>query len=179
MTRRFSVPVKNGAEFGCAGKAGKMLRIALRPVLINSADGRMASRLTRKMVKVIQADLVNELGLRNVIDGEGELLLGFEFNIRGKLGTSLFTPFTSQIDRATGDIKVNVPSFIPASMFVAPSGTTHYKIISTGAEVDFEAETFVVDTSATAILPWNANVTVAIVQTNNVTAASTKRSACR
>jgi hypothetical protein len=35
------------------------------------------------MVKVIQAD--NERGLRNVIDGEAELLTGFEFNIRGKL----------------------------------------------------------------------------------------------
>jgi hypothetical protein len=36
------------------------------------------------MVKVIQADTI-ERGLRNVIDGEAELLTGFEFNIRGKL----------------------------------------------------------------------------------------------
>jgi hypothetical protein len=43
------------------------------------------------MIKVIQADLtsVSERGLRNVIDGEVELCyVGFEFNIRGKLGTS-------------------------------------------------------------------------------------------
>ena len=37
------------------------------------------------MVKVIQADTVSERGLRNVIDGEAELLFGFEFNIRGKI----------------------------------------------------------------------------------------------
>jgi hypothetical protein len=51
------------------------------------------------MVKVIQADAVNERGLRNVIDGEAELLLGFEFNIRGKLGTTLYAPFVGAIDR--------------------------------------------------------------------------------
>jgi hypothetical protein len=51
------------------------------------------------MVKVIQADTVSERGLRNVIDGEAELLFGFEFNIRGKLGTTLFAPFVATIDR--------------------------------------------------------------------------------
>ena len=66
---------ENGAEFGRAGKAGKMLRTALRGLLINSADGRMVGRLTQQMVKVIQADAVNERGLRSVIDGEAELLL--------------------------------------------------------------------------------------------------------
>ena len=64
---------ENGAEFGRAGKAGKILRTSLRALLLNSADGRMVSRLTQRMVKVIQADLVSERGLRNVIDGEAEL----------------------------------------------------------------------------------------------------------
>ena len=75
--------MRNGSEFGRAGKAGKLLRTALRPLLLNSADGRMVSRLTQQMVKVIQMDAVSERGLRNVIDGEIELVLGFEFNIRG------------------------------------------------------------------------------------------------
>jgi len=165
---------ENGSEFGRAGKAGKLLRTALRALLLNSADGRMVSRLTKEMVKVIQADLVSERGLRNVIDGEAELLLGFEFNIRGKLGTSLYAPFTSAIDRVTGEITVDIPPFVPVNMIAAPSGTTHFKIISGGAEIDFEAETFIVETSATAILPWDANATLAINQVNAVTAASTK-----
>lgn len=153
---------ENGSEFGRAGKAGKMLRTALRALLINSADGRMVSRLTQQMVKVIQADLVNERGLRNVIDGEAELLLGFEFNLRGKLGTSLYAPFVGAIDRVSGEITVDIAPFVPANMLVAPSGTTHYKIISGGAEIDFENETFVVATSETAILPWDATPTVAV-----------------
>ena len=165
---------ENGSEFGRAGKAGKLLRTALRSLLLNSADSRMVSRLTQRMVKVIQADQVSERGLRNVIDGEAELLFGFEFNIRGKLGTSLFAPFVPTIDRATGEIKVDLASFIPANMIAAPSGTTHYKIISGGAEIDFEAETYVVATSETAILPWDGTATAPINQVNAVTANSTK-----
>ena len=165
---------ENGSEFGRAGKAGKLLRTAFRPLLLNSADGRMVSRLTQAMVKVIQADLVSDRGLRNVIDGEAELLFGFEFNIRGKLGTSLFAPFVATIDRVSGEITVDLASFIPANMIAAPSGTTHFKIISGGAEVDFETETFVVSSSETAILPWDNTATAAINQVNAVTPASTK-----
>lgn len=165
---------ENGSEFGRAGKAGKILRTALRALLLNSADGRMVSRLTQRMVQVIQADLISVRGLRNVIDGEAELLAGFEFNIRGKLGTSLFAPFVGLIDRVTGNITVDLASFIPANMIAAPSGTTHFKIISAGAEVDFEAETFVEAHSETTILPWETTATAVISQTNTVTPASTK-----
>jgi hypothetical protein len=165
---------ENGSEFGRAGKAGKLLRTAFRPLLLNSADGRMVSRLTQRMVKVIQADLISVRGLRNVIDGEAELLFGFEFNIRGKLGTSLFAPFVGSIDRVAGEIKVDIASFVPANMLAAPTGTTHFKIISGGAEVDFEAETYVVATSETTILPWDSTPTTAISQVNAVTANSTK-----
>ena len=164
---------ENGSEFGRAGKAGKLLRTALRPLLLNSADGRMVSRLTQQMVKVIQMDAVSERGLRNVIDGEIELVLGFEFNIRGKLGTSLFAPFTPAIDRVAGTLDVSIPSFVPANMIAAPSGTTHFKVISGGAEIDFTGESYVVATSETAILPWDATATAVINLSNTVTANST------
>ena len=165
---------ENGSEFGRAGKAGKILRTSLRALLLNSADGRMVSRLTQAMVKVIQADVTSLRGLRNVIDGEAELLAGFEFNIRGKLGTSLFAPFVGAIDRVTGEITVDIDPFVPTNMIAAPSGTTHFKIISAGAEIDFEAETFVEAHSETAILPWDATDTAPINQVNTVTAGSTK-----
>ncbi len=165
---------ENGSEFGRAGKAGKVLRIALRPLMLNSADGRMVSRLTQTMMKVIQADAVSVRGQRNVIDGEVELLTGFEFNIRGKLGTSLFAPFTSTIDRVGGTLDVDLPAFVPSNMIAAPSGTTHFKIISGAAEIDFENENFVLGNSETAILPWDGTATSAINLSNTVTANSTK-----
>ena len=72
---------ENGSEFGRAGKAGKLMRTAFRGALLKAADGRMVSRLTQRMIKVIQADSTSDRGMRNVIDGEAELLFGFEFNI--------------------------------------------------------------------------------------------------
>lgn len=164
---------ENGAEFGRAGKAGRMLRTAIRNLLQNIADNRMVGRLTQEMVKVIQADVTNPRGQRNVIDGEAELLEDFDFNRNGKLRTTLFAPFTSVIDRPSGKLVIDVVSFIPANMVSAPNGTTHFKLISAGAEIDFENETFVVDTQETAQLPWDINATAAINLTNQVTAAST------
>lgn len=164
---------ENGSEFGRAGKSGKVLRAAFRGVLLKSADPRMTSRLTQQMVKVIQADATSVRGERNVIDGEAELLQGFEFNNRAALGAILFAPFVTSIDRVTGELSVNIASFIPSNMVMAPSGTTHYKIVSAGAEIDFTNETFVVDTSESVPLPWTMVPSVVLTQTNTVPANST------
>lgn len=164
---------ENGAEFGRAGKAGKVLRNAVRNLLQNASDSKMVSRLTTEMVKVIQEDTTNPRGLRNVIDGEAELLQGFDFNINGKLGTTLYAPFTSTIDRVAGTLTVDIPAFIPLNMIAAPGGATHFKINSAGAEIDFENETFVVDTQVTGVLPIDAVATAVINLANAVTANST------
>ena len=164
---------ENGEEFGRAGKAGKLLRNAIRAMLQNASDSRMVGRLTQKMVEVIQEDVTNPRGQRNVIDGEAELLEGFEFNISGKLGTTLYAPFTGTIDRVAGTLTANIPAFVPINMLAAPGGSTHFKIVSAGAEVDFENETFVIDTQATAVLPWDSAATAVINLINAVTANST------
>jgi len=165
---------ENGAEFGRAGKAGKLLRTSIRGLLQNSSDSKMVSRLTTLMLKVIQEDAVNPRGLRNVIDGEAELVQGFDFNINGKLGTTIYAPFTSTIDRVAGTLTVNMASFVPLNMIAAPSGTTHFKLISAGAEIDFENEVFVADAQESAVLPWDAAVTAVINLSNAVTPNSTK-----
>ena len=164
---------ENGSEFGRAGKAGKVLRNSIRALLQNASDRLVVSRLTTEMVKVIQEDLTNPRGERNVIDGEAELLEGFEFNINGKLGTTLYAPFTGTIDRVAGTLTANLPAFVPSNMIAAPGGTTHFKIISAGAEIDFENESFVVDTQETAVLPWDNVATAVINLVNAVTANST------
>lgn len=164
---------ENGEEFGRAGKAGKLLRNSIRAMLQNASDSRMVSRLTQKMVEVIQEDATNPRGQRNVIDGEAELLEGFEFNISGKLGTTLYAPYTSTIDRVAGTLAVSIPAFVPLNMIAAPGGSTHFKIVSAGTEIDFENETFVVATSETAVLQWDTTATAVINLSNAVTANST------
>lgn len=152
---------ENGAEFGRAGKGGKLLRNSIRAMLQNGSDSRMVSRLTQKMVEVIP------------IDGEAELLEGFEFNISGKLGTTLYAPYTSTIDRVAGTLAVSIPAFVPINMIAAPGGASHFKIVSAGTEIDFENETFVMATSEPAVLPWDAPTTAVLNLSNAVTANST------
>jgi len=165
---------ENGAEFGRACKAGKYLRNAIRQLLQNVADSRMIARLTKEMMKVIKADETNPRGFRNVIDGEAEFLKGFDFNANSKLSTTLYAPFAGAINRATGQLTIDLPSFVPVNMVAAPNGTTHFKIVSAGAEIDFEQGVYVADVKTTASLPWNATATASINLANSVPAASTK-----
>ncbi len=164
---------ENGLEFGRAGKAGKTLRNAVRSLLQNASDSKMVSRLTKKMMEVLQADKVSPRGHRNVIDGEAELLEGFEFNITGKLGTTLHVPYTASVNRATGVLDVSIPAFVPANMITAPAGTTHFRINSAGAEVDFEKGTHVSETSNSVEIAWDNENTPVLSQSHVVTPNST------
>lgn len=86
----------------------------------------------------MQEDTTSERGIRNVIDGETELLFGFEFNIWRTLGTRLFAPFMFTTDRVASTLDADLASFVPLTMIIAPSGTTHFNMVSGGAEVDFK-----------------------------------------
>lgn len=147
---RFARTRENIAEFGRAGKASKMLRKALRTLVLRSADKRVTGRMTREMVKVIQADATNPRGQRNVIDGEAELLTGFQFNINARLEAALVAPYSVTINRVTGNTQVQVPAFDPRTLIVAPQGATHARIVAGGAVIDFEAQTHVATVSQSA-----------------------------
>lgn len=134
----------------------------------------MLSRLTGEMMKVIKADALNPRGERNVIDGEAMLLEGFEFNINSKLGTSLFASYTATMNRVTGELTIDVPAFIPVNLVAAPSGATHFKLISAGAEIDFENQSYTVETGNSTDLPLDVTATAAIQLQHHVTANSTK-----
>jgi hypothetical protein len=164
---------ENMAEFAKAGKANKTLRAALRTLLLSISDGRMIARLTKEMMKVVKADATNGRGLRNVLDGELELLKGFDFNANSQLITSLVSPFTASIDRPTGKLSVAIDSFVPKNDIAAPAGSTHFKISSAGMEVDFEKEKSIADFQSSDVLPIDNNPTAPINLINAVTANST------
>ncbi|MET3730557.1 hypothetical protein [Moheibacter stercoris] len=164
---------ENGAEFGRAGKAGKTIRTALRPILLRASDGRMVGRLTQQLIKVLQTDPTSVRGERAVHLGDSSILKGFEFNIQGKLSTTFFAPYVTAIDRVVGELKVDIDPFVPTDMIMSPEGATHYRILSGGTEVDFPNETYVVSTAETAILPIDGTLTTAVNQTHSLTPNST------
>ncbi len=147
---------ENGSEFGRAGKGGKLIRNAIRLLLQNAKDKRVTSRLTKDLVAVVKSDLINERGDRTIQDGDLGLINGFDFNIRGKLGTTLFAPFVVAFDRITGDVTADLAAFSPIVRIAAPGGTTHFKIVMGAAELDFVNESFVFDMDDSGILPFTA-----------------------
>jgi len=147
---------ENGSEFGRAGKGGKLIRNAIRLLLQNAKDKRVTSRLTKDLVAVVKSDLINERGARTIQDGDLGLINGFDFNIRGKLGTTLFAPFIVAFDRITGNVTADLAAFSPIVRIAAPGGTTHFKVVMGAAELDFVNESFVFEMDDSRILPYSA-----------------------
>ncbi|SNR48605.1 hypothetical protein SAMN06265371_103459 [Lutibacter agarilyticus] len=164
---------ENGAEFGAAGKGGKVLRNAIRVLLQNAKDKRVVSRLTTDLLKIVKTDSTNARGLRTVEDGNLDLLVGFEFNTNAKLGATLFTPFVNAFDRVSGDASVSIAAFAPSIRVAAPTGTTHFKMVMGAAEIDFSAETSTFESDETAVLPYDSTLGAAIDLTATITANST------
>ncbi len=164
---------ENNAEFGAAGAAGKLLRAAFKTLTVNASDSKVVSRVVTEMIKVLREDQVSLRGQRNVLDGETELLTGFEFNKDGLLGSTFFAPYVASIDRATGVLQVDVAPYVPANMISAPGGASHFKINAAGAVIDFEKKEYVVDVKQSAVLPWSNVLTTALSLICNVGAATT------
>lgn len=169
----FSRTRENGKEFGAACKAGKLLRNAIKPLLQSAKDSRVTSRLSKEMMKVIKADATSTRGERNVIDGELELLTGFDFNLAAKLGATLYAPFAATIDRVTGNVVLNIPSFTPAQMISGPAGATHFAIVSAAGEIDFTNMVYDNSILNTAALPLDETATAVINQSHTLAANST------
>lgn len=164
---------ENGSEFGRAGKGGKVLRNAIRVLLQNAKDKRVVSRLTKSLVAITKTDTTNERGLRTLQDGNLSLLEGFEFNLNGKLGATLFAAFTKTFDRVSGDATLDLAAFSPTVRIAAPAGTTHFKVVMGASELDFVNETSTFENDETAILPYTAADTAAIALSATITANST------
>ncbi len=164
---------ENAAEFGRAGKAGKVLRQAFRSIVQKSSDSRVTSRLTKEMIKLIKADATGNRGERMVLDAETEMLKGFEFNVQASLSATVVIQFTTAIDRAAGTLVVTFPAFSPQKEIEAPDGATHFKLVSGGAAINFETGVFTTATSSSAILPWTEPAVAGFALTNTITPNST------
>ncbi len=141
---------ENGAEFGSAASSGKVLRDAIRPMLQNASDGRVASRLTKLMTQIKNLDGTSIRGARNVgvgiaVPEAKALLKGFNFNNQAILGSILFNAYA--VDPGTGEISVT--GLVPANEISAPSGATHITLRGAWAKIDFATgETDIQQTNA-------------------------------
>lgn len=154
---------ENGAEFGNAAAGGKLLRDTIRPMMMNAADNRVVSRITKIMTQIKTYDTASNRGDRSVGIGISQaaamdLLRGFNFNLRAVLGSVLRKPFSVQ--PATGQISIN--NLVPINDVSYPSGATHVTFKSAWASVDFANGLASVEYSP----PFNLPVDAATVNVN-------------
>lgn len=147
---KFARTLENLSEFGRANKAAKLIRTALRDQVVRKADRFMSRRLSTALMQVLKSDPTNDRGSRLVQGGDISKLVRFEFNENGKVFSSLYAPFTSSIDRASGVFSVEIPAFAPEKMIVRPEGATHFRIRIGATSLDFEDNSYL---TASAVTP--------------------------
>jgi hypothetical protein len=164
---------ENMAEFGRAGKAAKLLRSIFRDVTINAKDRITQARLAKVTSRIIATDPVNERGARTVNNGDLLQLQGFHFNARAGISDSLFVRCPINFNRASGEVTVNIPAFVPRNMVQQASGTTHFRIVAAAAAINFDTEQYEYAMQGTPELPYNSDPTQAVTLTLTLPANST------
>ena len=130
------------------------------------------SRLVKELMKVIHSDPVGARGMRTVMNGNLQLIADFEFNIRAPLSSMLYAPYVADVDFATGVVTIDIPQFNPSEMLHAPGGTSHFKIVSGGAAVDFDEKSFSTEIAETPFIPWNNTLSAVISHVHNLGAGT-------
>lgn len=165
---------ENNTEFGRANQGGQLIRAAFKSRLKLSKDKQLVSRLSKRMMQVVKGDTESLRGARNVTMGNIALLEKFQFNNHTPLLQAINTQYTTSIDRATGVMRVSLPSFVPDDEVSFPVGATHFSLIASGAEIDFDGNSFVVDEAVAENLPLGPLTTAPIDLSVTVTAGSTQ-----
>ena len=151
---------RNASEFGIAGTAGKTFRAAWNTEINKAGDSRLVSRVTRAMVKVLQTDTESEYGSRNVEKGSKQKLVGLELNLALPFSTVVKeTSWSVAIARATGQVTITLPAFVPFEAIRAPQGSTHYTFFAAAAAIDFAAGQGYTSRIETTDLPWSTTAT--------------------
>ena len=134
---KFARTRENMSEFSNAGKSGKVLRDSIESIVNEAKDNRMVSRLVKEMVSIGHTDITNPRGQRHATFGQLQLLKGFEFNSTAKLTSILSTPYKVTMNRVTGLMQIDIPSFVPKDTLKFPQGAMTFRIVSAATEVDF------------------------------------------
>ena len=131
---------QNYNDFATCSVAGKTLRNAVSTLSKFAKDSEMVRRVQKQMGKVVRKTTTNSNGTYAVATGDITLFRGFNFNNKARLRATMNARYLAKIHRDTGELTIDIPSFMPVNAIKAPEGTTHFKIVSIGASVDFSTQ---------------------------------------
>lgn len=126
---------ENNTEFGGSVMVGKALRIALAVVLQDKSSSYTAGRLTRIFKEVLNKS-TGVRGQRDIrLSANKTMLEGFEFDEQNSFPGQFPVAFTVEPNAARNASVVTTASFLPNGLLKAPSGSTHFRLVSVLAVV--------------------------------------------
>ena len=164
---------ENNIEFGRACKVAKLLKTSLAPLVGSAKGSNNSGRLVKKVMTIVKKDMVGLRGQRNVMDGPLTDLEQFEMNDKASMTAIAPIQFATAINRLTGVLSLTIPSFIPTNIVKVPEGTTHFRFVSMGVELEVEQETSISQTKEGLPILWDKTATAPITVDHTVTPAST------
>jgi hypothetical protein len=123
---------------GKGAKAYNVLKHALHPYLLQSADTRQAGRGSAMMAKVVRADNVSAPTEQKVRKENLHLIKGFEGNKEAALSSVMDLKVVTSIDRSSGEVTIEIPAHTPKGVINAPDGATHYQVCVVAGAADFD-----------------------------------------
>lgn len=131
---------ENGAEFGRAGIACRVMRNALGEYM-RMADKKITARLTTEMLKVVKSDPVHDRGERIVTAGDFDQLVGFSLNMANSMKQVFRVDYNVSMDANSGTF--SIPAIRPRDVLKPSPGATHYRLLYGVFSVNFEEETYI------------------------------------
>lgn len=145
---------ENLTEFTSVATAGKLIRMALGPMVFKAKDSKLTSRLVKVLSEIKKLDSTSIRGQRNVGVGietaQGkQLLSGFDFNVKASLGSVL----NAAVSVNTTDGTVTFTSFNPMEQLHAAEGATHFSMQAGFLNLDFATGVYDLTQSAEQVYP--------------------------
>jgi hypothetical protein len=149
---------ENGVEFKNSATSAKMLRDAIRSLLLGAKDPSVNERLSQVMAAIKKCDSISVRGARNVAAGIATpsglaALRGFNFNIHSPVSAKVKKPFT--VDNKTGVISYS--GLVPKTDVIAPPAATHVQFKGAWLRLDFSTGVYELIESNVVNLPIDAH----------------------
>ncbi len=171
---KFKRTRENWAEFARAGKAAKLIRNAFASQSKHLTDRLGYTRLVKHTMRIVKSDPINDRGDRQLINGDFNNLMGYEFNIRQNLESTFKSQFEIVLDRPAGTVDINIPELEPDTVISAMQGATHFKLVAAAAEFDWDEAKSIPDFIQTIEIPLSDPTVPAQSLNLTVPVASTK-----
>lgn len=135
---------ENNSEFASICFAGTLIRDAFRAMtnVTTIASRASVGGMVKRLAQVIHSDTTSDRGSRTIAKGDLSLMNNYQFNPLAPLHKIFYAHFTASTDRSEGRLSVHVPAFVPSLSMTAPSGTTHFQIVTAAAEFNFDKQEF-------------------------------------